>query len=553
MAAERLRALRKVPITGDGVPADAGWQIGCSDWQPYVWSLTLLVLAENLATALALFQAGMAEEGYGLLRGSLLDAGYRGLCPGNFPMSLQLDPHRQESQRDFGDPIGCASRALVEGLWGVRPDLLAGRLTLRPQLPAQWEKAELHHPELDLVYRREALHESWQVVQRFAAPVKIRLELPARSVELPAVEVNGQKAAVQFVPDAVGRPRIFLTIPAKPASCRIDLRWHGVRPIERLQVPIACTAGKPVSWPKEMQTQRIDDPQGCLQNGVARQAGRYTVFALQSSKDSRFWLPVELRIAEERPVMQSHSSPAPMRYDPVPIDSFFTGHARDVLTRDYARPRSGFCSLHLPEGLLGGWANFDVAAGIDDAGLRNCGGELKLPGGLRFVTPAGDALNCCYLSTWAMDRKTVRIPLSGRAREMALLFLGTTFPQATGASHASVRVVYRDANAPATVMELRSPQQWWPVEQDYLVDDYLFRLRAEGEPQAILPMRVDLLTARARQLSWPQIRGTGGSIKGGSANVVRIGLDIRQELTELEVCCNLYGIVLGVLSVTLGR
>ncbi|HEY5057114.1 MAG TPA: DUF4450 domain-containing protein, partial [Acidobacteriaceae bacterium] len=127
MASERLRALRKVPIRGEGVPQDAGWELACSDWMPYVWSLTLLVMAENLATALGLFQAGMGEEGYELLRGTLVDAGFRGKCPGNFPMSLQLDPHRQESQRDFGDPIGCASRAVIEGLWCVRPDLMHGR------------------------------------------------------------------------------------------------------------------------------------------------------------------------------------------------------------------------------------------------------------------------------------------------------------------------------------------------------------------------------------------------------------------------------------------
>jgi hypothetical protein len=553
MAAERLRSLRRIPITGDGVPEDAGWQISCSGWQPYVWSLTLLVLAENLAAALALFQAGMAEEGYGLLRGSLLDAGYRGLCPGNFPMLLQLDPHRQESQRDFGDPIGCVSRALLEGLWGVQPDLLDGRLWLRPQLPSAWEGAELHHPELELTYRRENNHESWQLTPRFAEVVEIVLELPARTVELPEVRLNGQLTAVLFVHEAIGRPRILVKAPAGMKTYQFDLRWQGAPPVVRGGEAMTCTVGHPVPWPKEMSVDQIDDPQGCLQDGVARQAGRYTVFVLQSARDCRYWLPVELRIAEEKrqPIV---TPPAAMQYEPVPVDSFFTGDAREIFSRSYSQPRSGLCSLYLPDGLLGGWANMNVTATIDDAGLRGCNGMLQLPGGLRFRTPAGArARNCCYLSQFANDRKTVSIPLSGHARQLALLLIGTTYPQATGMPHASVRVTYRDGNLPATVSELCSPQQWWPVEQDYLVDDYLFRLDGEGEPERPLPLRVDLLTARPCPLLRSELRGKGGPIKGGAAFVVQIDLDANRELSAVELHCGLYGVVMGVLGITLVR
>jgi hypothetical protein len=53
---------------------------------------------------------------------------YMGLCPGDFHMTSALDAHRQEAQRDFGDPIGCSARALLEGLFGIQPDLLSNRL-----------------------------------------------------------------------------------------------------------------------------------------------------------------------------------------------------------------------------------------------------------------------------------------------------------------------------------------------------------------------------------------------------------------------------------------
>ena len=41
---------------------------------------------------------------------------------------------------------------------------------------------------------------------------------------------------------------------------------------------------------------------------------------------------------------------------------------------------------------------------------------------------------------------------------------------------------------------LRNPETWWPIEQDYLLDDYLF------VNDAPLPPRVDLRTGQTRVL-----------------------------------------------------
>src|SRR6266702_93495 len=162
MVAERLAIFKRVPIHGDGVSqpqAGGGWyMLACSDWLPYVWSLNLLLLAETAHMALAMWQAGMKDEAYRIFKGSLLDSMYMGLCPGNFHMTSALDVHRKEAQRDFGDPIGISSRALVEGLFGVQPDLIAGEVRIRPGFPSDWDRASLMHKDFDLVWHREGLH-----------------------------------------------------------------------------------------------------------------------------------------------------------------------------------------------------------------------------------------------------------------------------------------------------------------------------------------------------------------------------------------------------------
>ena len=549
IASERLRALRKIPVTGEGVPPDAGWQIACSDWQPYVWSLTLLVLAENLATALALFQAGLGREAYALLRGSLLDAGYRGLCPGNFPMSLQLDPHRQESQRDFGDPIGCASRAIVEGLWGLRPDLLNGQLHLSPQLPLEWKEATLHHPEVVVQYRLHGAKEVWNVHPSFAKMTNLTLEIVARTTRLPKVTLNGRTHRVRFVDDAVGTPRVMLEC-AQPGPWNIDLLWDGEAPAEVPSEPLPCTTGNPIAWPPGVQHHQIDDPQRCLTNGIPSVSGRHCIFALQEIEGARYWLPLELAVDSAADFRAPRETTPIAVFDPVELSHIFSGSVKDILRRDYRQPRSPFCSLNLPDTLLGGWANFDVTARIDDSGLRASGGQIDLPGGLRFQTPSARfAPNCCYVSQWAIDPKQVKIDLSGKARKLHLLLAGTTFPQATGSTHATIAVAYRDGRS-STVMSLQSPATWWPIEQDYPVDDYIFLLDEDDVP---LPWRIDLSSGRARRLTRESLRGKGGPIAGGAAFTLELDLDVDRELAACIVHCELYGVVLGLLAMTLER
>jgi hypothetical protein len=466
-AVERLAAIRKVPITGTDVP-EGGWQMACSDWMPYVWSLTLLVLAENLHMALALFQAGMAHDAYGLLYGSLIDAGYRGLCPGNFPMSLQLDPHRQESQRDFGDPIGCASRALVEGLWGVRPDLLSGQLNLRPQLPRSWSHGAFQHPELNLSYLRKGTYETWEIQHRLAKPVTLRLEIQALTFQVPEVLINGHGVHVAFVSDAVGSPSVLIQSPQAP-SWKVEIRWKGEPHVPAPEDMIHCNVGDKVPWPTGISNSLIDDPQSCIENGVAKSAGPHTVFASIQKEDCHYWLPLRLNIRARKisdPI--SHTQIQAKNFETVSIDSLLTGQVNDILTRGYTQPRSPFCSLNLPEGLLGGWANFDVKAEISDAGLRNAGGELQVINGLKFRTPQDPHTpNCCFLSRWENDVHTLNVPLSGSAKAVYVLLACTTFPQATHSLHGIARVKYA-STAPDLEVELRSPQNWGPSSRTIL-------------------------------------------------------------------------------------
>ncbi|HUZ97341.1 MAG TPA: DUF4450 domain-containing protein [Edaphobacter sp.] len=546
MAAERFAALRHVPIHGPGVPSGDWFLLPCSDWLPYVWSLNLLLLAENSHTALALWQTGMRDEAFALLKGNLLDSMFMGLCPGNLHMTSQLDVHRQEAQRDFGDPIGITSRALIEGLYGIQPDLLHGTLTIRPGFPSSWNEAALHHPDVDFAWHREDLHETFEIVSRLPKPVALTLILPASTTTHPVVIANGRPIAPHFDAEAVGSPRIQIELPAA-AIWKISIRWHGVAPLASPPL-LTCRLNEPVRLPHSISHAHIDDPQSCLRDGLAIRPGHHTLFARIEQGDCRYWLPIRFKVTPPQLLLAETATPvsAAGAIDPIELAPFFEHHINDIFTRSYVAPRSSFCSLALPETLLGGWANFDLRATIDDAGLRNAGGMLHTGINVPFLTPSGSsAPNCSFLSQWELDQQAVEFSVSGHARTLYLLMTGTTYPQATHMQHGTVTAIYKDRTSSKLV--LRTPDTWWPIEQDYLLDDYLFI------NDAPLPPRVDLSTGQTRLLDPSDFKGKGRSIRGGSATVLSLALDPERELTSIKIECELYGVVLALLAATLVR
>jgi hypothetical protein len=544
MAAERLAALKRVPVHGPDVPAENNFMLSCSDWLPYIWSLNLLVLAENMHTALALWQAGLSEEAFQLFKGNLLDSMFQGLCPGNFHMSSELDVHRQESQRDFGDPIGITSRALVEGLFGLKPDLLHNRLTLRPGFPSDWSHAGLHHPDLDLAWRRENLHDSFDITSRFPKPVALTLLLPARHTGNPTVTINGISTKATFDPEAVGIPTLSISSPPSP-HWKIEVTWQG-KAIPHPPTPRVYKSGEPFVLPPSIHASQIDDPQQALSHGHVSRPGFHTVFVRMHQEACKWWMPISFET-------KSAATPAPVRHptshshiEPIDLSAKLQHNITDIFQRSYVEPRSPYCSLAIPQQGAGAWAAFDIQPTIDDSGLRSSGGTLQTPIGVSFLTPsARTEPNCLFLSHWQQDKPSIQIPLTRNATSLFLLLAGTTFPQCSRMTHGVVTVHYTDGSF--SNLALRNPDNWWPIEQDYLLDDYLF-----VDP-APIPPRVDLRSGLTRVLDPVTFRGQGRAVPGGAANILELPLDPKKSLSSLQIEAKLYGIVISLLGATLVR
>ena len=150
------------------------WHVlSTSDWMPYSWSINNVAPAEIMHTALAYFEAGRNEEGFKLMKSSLLDQMYLGSSPGNFGQLSFYDAARGECYRDFGDVIGITSRTLLQGLFGIQPDALNGKCYIRPGFPKEWENASIKTPYLDYTYQREGNKVTLWIDQKFKTPLQI--------------------------------------------------------------------------------------------------------------------------------------------------------------------------------------------------------------------------------------------------------------------------------------------------------------------------------------------------------------------------------------------
>ncbi|MGC3959503.1 MAG: DUF4450 domain-containing protein [Verrucomicrobiota bacterium] len=487
----------RIPMRGASVPS-GNFTLPTSCWMPYAWSINNVVMAEAMHTALAYWQANRPDGAFPLFKGAALDSMFLGLCPGNVGMCTYFDTYRRESQRDFADGIGATSRALIEGLFGMKPDALAGELTIRPGFPAEWEHASIEHPDLNFSFRRDGQNEVFIVEQKFSKPMTLRLQPAASHETFAGATADGEPISWRLDASSAGQPRVEIKLPAA-VKHEIVITWSGHR-----------------------RTQP--------QQSVAVNERKFA-----NAKATSFdW----------------NKKISPTKLETIDLSTHFNARVSQIFSNEYRVPRSPFASLATPKQGIGSWCHpFDHFA-VDDSGLRAAAatnrGNFPLPNGVSFATPTETAApNILFTSQWTNYPTEATVPLVGKARHAYLLMAGSTSHMQSRFDNGEVIVSYTDGSTER--LALHNPTTWWPIDQDYFIDDFAFR-----RPEAI-PPRVDLKTGRVRILDAETFKGRGEKIPGGAATVLNLQLNPAKELKSLTTRALANEVVIGLMSVTLER
>jgi hypothetical protein len=554
----------RFPIEGPGAPAGSH-TLSTTSWMPYTWSLNNVVFAESMHTALGFWQANRPEGAFPLFKGALLDSMFLGECPGNVGMCTWYDAVRRESQRDFGDGVGAMARTVVEGLFGVRPDLLAGEVALRPGFPADWNRADLRHPDFRFGFEREGSSETY-TWRGGAKPVRLRLEIPALRDEVADVEVNGSPGKWRVVEDAVGLPRIGIETESAREHV-VVIHWRGRPPAPPVALGSA-KVGAHVAGDCGDGVETLTDPQdalagervadGRIEGHADGTAGHRTLFALTRQGDMKWWRPITLEILPDLPQSAPVDWRAPVsgEFDALDLTSAFNDSVTRIFKNEYLSPRSPFCSLATPKQGIGSWCHPAETFEVDDSGLRETarqgGGKITLPNGVPIATPGeADARNIAFVTMWDNYPDEITVPLEGRSSHAFLLMAGSTDAMKSRFDNGEVIVTYADGSTRR--LALHNPTTWWPIDKDFYFDDFAFRQGPRGDAPVPLPPRLDLATGRVRILDHETFKGKGRTIRGGAATVLDLPLDASKELRSLTVRALANEVVIGLMGVTLRR
>jgi hypothetical protein len=489
--------LAHIPIHDPDDPSVVYPVLPTTNWHPYEWSINNVAMAENVHAALAYWRTGRADKAFAVWKGNVLDNLYYGASPGNFQQLSHLDAYRGELYRDFADTIGISARAIVEGLFGVVPDAIAGEVTLTPGFPADWEHAKLETPNLSYSFKREAKADHYAIELKNLVPLKLNAVMPERAESLESVVVNG--AAVEAIRNEAIADHPRYTFTAPPAERHsITLIWSG-----------ETTAPAPAT-PFDAFTKNLPAQTG---SGIGD------------------W---------------DFKAPADAKWDTVDLSAAFNDRVTAIFEKGkYLSPRPNVVTLQIPTQGIGDWPSFNRIAEIDDAGLRRAAGDagtIESPQGIPLKTPgAAGANNILFTSRWDNYPREATIPLGGRASHAYLLMAGSTNPMQSRIDNGEAIANYTDGTH--SRLALRNPENWWSIEQNLFEDDYAFRI---GSPY---PPRLHLAEGRFV----PAADNLGRDIRGGAATLLDLPLDPNKDLASLTVRTLSNEVVIGLMSLTLQR
>lgn len=548
-----------IPVAGKGLKDEGYATISTTNWLPYSWSINNVAFAEVMHTALAYFQAGRADEGYKLLKSSVLDGMYLGDSPGNFGQISFYDAARGECYRDFGDPVGVASRVLIQGVYGILPDAMNGRLLIRPGFPSDWDKASLKTPDVSYSFLREKDTDTYQICQRFGKPLEIGLQVKAIREQVASVEVNGKKTVWSFVEAASGHPELLVKVP-DVKNAEVIIRWKGkfLQTLAAEELEVDAGGQILLRAPQGVELCEVYDPQHLLvstkvernsyNTNIKKGEGHHTFFVRTRQGNMNWWQPVNVFI---------RSLPAAAREDFAGVDSsacrmvnmdqYLNDSVTSIFREQYFSPRSPYTTLQLPVQGIGEWCHPLLSASIDDSGLRN------LVRNNRFDTSLGVPFrlmkkgnNIAFTSLWDNYPNSICIPLAGKASHAYLLLAGSTNHMQCHIANGVLKVRYSDGTS--TEMTLTNPDNWCPIEQDFYVDGKAFVL---SEPR---PYRLHLKTGKVSRDLGKELGITGvygREIEGGAGVLLDMPLDAEKTLESLTLETVANDVVIGLMGITL--
>lgn len=547
-----------IEVKAEGVESGKYHVISTTNWLPYAWSINNVAIAEMNHMALAYWQAGRKEKAFNLMKSSMLDNMYIGSSPGNIGQISYYDAARGECYRDFGDPIGIKSRAVVQGLFGILPDAMNNRLVIKPGFPSEWNHASIENATVGYQFKRNQKKSRYVIQQNFSKLLHTELIVQVLHERVRSVKVNGNPTQWNAYFGVCGQASILIPIPPL-AHATVEIVEAG----KKLDTNIAqfeLYNGQALSFSTPNTISQWKDPQGILSdvsnnpNGFSakvRGTPGHRTFFLQQKQGNMVWIqPVHVEIkSESKPFLPPFINVNSERCEMIPLEKYFNDEVTNLFKNQYWSPRSPFTTLQIPLQGIGEWCHPHLTANIDDTGLRHLASEnsIATPFGFRFRTPA-KGKNIAFASRWDNYPDRFTVALSGKASKAYLMMAGTTNHMQCHIVNGYIVVNYTDGSA--DTLQLINPENWCPIEQDFFVDNKAFQLKTPR------PYRIHLKSGLISNNMEEALNITGvygRRIDGGAGILLEMNLQPEKTLKSLSVVSKANEVIIGLMALTLQR
>ncbi len=480
-----------IPVQVKELPNEKFYLLATTNWQPYTWSVNNVALAENLHTALSYWQGGENNNAFNLWKSALMESMYLGSSPGNFQQLSSFDAVRGELYRDFADPIGMAARTLVEGLFGVKPDLLNNKLVINPGFPSQWPYANLNTTYLQFDYKQKANTAVYTIQPNFVKSLQLTLQLPAQKEKVVTVKVNGKAS---------------------------NWKWINHNEAIEIEAGIAKVYTIEVEW-----------------SGSTTQPDTKAV-PVKTNYDATLF---------------NNTITTGSVFETINLQPYFNDKVTQIFKNKYMSPRPVTPTLMIPWQGIGNWCYPLTEANIDDSGLRNLAGNSNkiVFNNVPYQTPGNvNSNNIVYTSRWDNYPSAIAVPVSGKAKQLNLLMAGSTNHQQSHMINAKVLVLYTDGTTDS--LNLVNPVNWWPIEQDYNEDGLAY---TTGGPRPYrLILKTGEITNNFN--NYTSINGfSTKAIDGGAATFLQLPLNNNKTLQQITLITLTNEVVVGLMAATLVR
>lgn len=441
-------ALENVPQPG------GGRTVWLSNWVPSIWSVRQNAAGENFQLAYGFFKAGLAEEGYQVLRGTIIRDGYCALQPGHI----------------CSEAASLLARAVICGLHGYRPDYPNGKVEFCPQYPASWDHADMKTPSFSCTYRRN------QTTVRYAFELtkaaQVTLKLPIYGEQL--CKVKG--ADSWRVEPGFGCTLLILEI-GQSSGGEIEVQTSG-KWSQHPPISFPASPGESLCLSSD-EILTLVDPQGIItkweleEGKVQLQFGQYSGPHLLFFSCLKGKLPyyriVEATLSHTAQEQQTalleqvEKEESPL-YHPFPMERIFNGDVRTLFQQKYLSPRPK--GIHLSIGSDGYspwtfcyWKNNPPKIAFDPS-LNSNGQLLYSRENIPFYF-GGYEKNVAFTSLWDNWPTQITISVHRNASAAYILLLGTTNPMECHIANGVLRFYYEDGSCDQ--VELVPPRNFWTL------------------------------------------------------------------------------------------